>query len=101
DPLKLYSALGVPAAVVADLDFLDKDGEMRNVLSALGVEGESVSALCLRARQAMQQAKSVLSQEDTHAVLDELSAIVAASATGDHSTRAPALRGKLKRLSDR
>lgn len=100
DPLKLYTALGVPSVVVADLDFLDKDGELKNVLTALGVNDDRVKELCRDARTAMQHVKATLTQVDVNAVIDEIRSLVQPgneSLDRDMSM----LRGKLKRLSDK
>jgi len=62
DPLRLYSALEVPTAVIADLDFLAKDRELKRVLVGLGVCGDDAKGLCDRARCAVSQIRSCLPQ---------------------------------------
>jgi hypothetical protein len=64
DPLRLYKALNIPTAVVADLDFLAKDGELRKVLTELGTPDGEVGNLCALARQAIGRIKSCIAQID-------------------------------------
>ncbi len=45
DPIRLYKALEVPTAVIADMDFLAKDGELKKVLNELGVSPEAVAEI--------------------------------------------------------
>jgi hypothetical protein len=52
DPLRLYTALKVPSTVIADLDFLAKDGELKKVLAELGTPEGQIQDLCRRAREA-------------------------------------------------
>ena len=49
DPLELYKALQVPTAVIADIDFLAKPGELKRVLMGLGVADVQVKDFCSRA----------------------------------------------------
>jgi hypothetical protein len=53
DPLRLYGALSVPTAIIADMDFLAKQGELRRVLTYLDVSELKVSELADRARVAV------------------------------------------------
>jgi energy-coupling factor transporter ATP-binding protein EcfA2 len=73
DPLGLYTALGVPSAVVADLDFLDKD--VGKVLAACGVDQTRVTELRETARNVMQQVRDAASFEELEQVRSELTSL--------------------------
>ena len=99
DPLRLYRALEVPTAVIADVDFLAKDGELRKVLTELGTPASEVSSLSTRARQAISLIRACLSRVDSKDVQNELSALAqeAADLTTNNETK---LRGKLLKAAD-
>ena len=75
DPLRLYRALEVPSAVVADIDFLAKAGELKRVLTELGTPEGQVANLCERARQAISSIRSCVSNVDTIAIQGELKSL--------------------------
>jgi hypothetical protein len=62
DPIRLYKALEVPTAVIADIDFLAKDGELKKVLNELGVSSDAVAELCKRAREAVTHIRACITQ---------------------------------------
>jgi len=72
DPLRLYRALEVPCAVIADLDFLAKEGELKKVLKALGTPPEKITSLCKSARNVISQVKGRAKQTDIEEVQKEL-----------------------------
>ena len=75
EPLRLYKALKVPSAVVADLDFLVKAGELRKVLTQLGTPDSQVPELCQSAQEAISSIRCCVSNVDPIAVQDELSSL--------------------------
>jgi len=95
DALRLYCILKVPVAVIADIDFLDKEAELRKVLEELGSPTPQVDALCLRSRAILTEVKMHISAPDTAGVLSErkaISEIPIVENTEQH------LRGKLSRI---
>ena len=72
DPLRLYRILKVPAAVVADVDFVAKAGELKRVLTELGVTDSDRDDLCTRARHAVQRISSDVDEIDFNGIQDEL-----------------------------
>jgi hypothetical protein len=75
DPLRLYRILQVPAAVVADLDFLTKEGELKKVLRELEASEDDVNGLCSRAREIVRAIKSCVSHIDPNAIQEKLNAL--------------------------
>lgn len=75
DPLRLYRALEVPCAVIADLDFLAKEGELRKVLKELGTSSEKLTSLCERARNVISQVRLRAAQIDVEQMRNELKAL--------------------------
>ncbi len=100
DPLRLYRALNVPSAVIADLDFLAKDGELRKVLTELGVPEDKLKGLCDRARQAITRIKSCISRIDPNTLQEELKqlSLVPIDLQKNGDTQ---LRNKLQNIVDR
>ena len=72
DPLRLYRALDIPSAIIADLDFLAKDGELKKVLTELGTPKEEVAKLCGHALQAITRIRSEVSHVDPQEMQNEL-----------------------------
>ena len=100
DPLRLYGALEVPTAVIADVDFLAKDGELKKILTELGTPESEVSTLCSRARQAVSYIRACISQVDPKELKNELGAL--AQKLVDLKTNDEAmLRGKLLEVAER
>jgi len=100
DPLRLYRALEVPCAVIADLDFLAKEGELKKVLNELGATQEEVKNICDRAHQSISNIRSCTSQikiEEIKSELESLSGYLIDLENND-ATR---LRGKLKQMMAR
>lgn len=100
DPLRLYTALGVPSAVIGDLDFLGKETELRNVLTAFGTERTKVDELCSDARISMQRIRAAAGRLDANAILDELKSMCGVP-IDPNKGGTEALRGKLKKLVDK
>ena len=100
DPLRLYKALKVPSAVVADLDFLAKDGELRKVLTELATPEAQVSDLCESARQAISRIRSCTSPVDPEALQQELKGL-AQSPIDPTKNEDAKLRGKLLDIANR
>jgi len=75
DPLRLYRALEVPCAVIADLDFLAKEGELKKVLKELGTPSEKIITFCDRARKVISQVRSSSTQIDVEQVRTQLKTI--------------------------
>jgi len=96
-PLRLYRALEVPVAIVADLDFLAKDGELKKVLTGLGTPDPEVASLCKRARLAISHIRSQMSPIDPEGIQNELKTLsqepIDLAKNGDSK-----LRGDLQRI---
>lgn len=75
DPLRLYHVLEVPCAVIADLDFLAKEGEIKKVLKELGTPFQEITTLCERARKVISQVRSSIAKIDAEQVRTELKTI--------------------------
>jgi len=100
DPLRLYRALEVPRAVIADIDFLVKDGELKSVLKELGVSDSEVKSLCERARDAISQIKLCTSQIDTEEIQNEFKSLAQDPINLDNNDDIK-LRGKLQNIRAR
>ena len=100
DPIRLYKALEVPTAVIADIDFLAKDGELKKVLNELGVSSEVVAELCKRARDVVTQIRACITQMDPEAIqtaLRRLSDMVTDLTSNDKAK----VRGKLQDIANK
>jgi len=100
DPLRLYKALDVPSAVIADIDFLAKDGELKKVLTQLGAPPAAVPALCQRAREAVSHIRSCIDHLDPVAVRATLREL-AKTKTDSTKNDDVELRGKLQDIVSR
>lgn len=100
DPLCLYKALEVPRAVIADLDFLAKNGELKKVLTELGTPPSQVQELCKRAHVAVKRIRSGISYADPGAIQDQLTSLAQTSIDPSKDGDAK-LRGKLIEIADR
>jgi len=100
DPLRLYRALEVPRAVIADIDFLAKEGELKKVLTELGTPTIERDQLCADARKAIKGIRSNISHIDPDGIQLELKALCEApiDLSKDEDVR---LRGKLSGLTNR
>jgi hypothetical protein len=98
--LRLYKALGVPCAVIADLDCLAKDRELKKVLTELESDSVRVSALCDRARKTMAQIRSCISQFDPAEIETEFG-MIAQELSNWEGNDPGKLRGKLIRIVER
>lgn len=100
DPLRLYRALQVPAAVIADIDFLAKDSELRKVLTELGTIENEVNDLCKCARETVKLIRASISHIDPIAIQSDLKSIsqnpIDLSKNEDDK-----LRSTLNQISDR
>jgi len=72
DPLQLYAALGIPTAVIADIDFLANAGGLKRVLTGLGVVDDQVKEFCARARNLVLKIQSSTSPIDPIKVQETL-----------------------------
>ena len=100
DPLRLYQAIGIPSAVIADLDFLANNGTLKNVLTGLGTPTGEVTELCRRAREAIASIKSVISQINPQELQEELQELCQEPIDLEKNEDDP-LRGKLSRIVGR
>jgi hypothetical protein len=100
DPLRLYSALKVPSTVVADLDFLAKDGELKKVLTELGTPQGQIQELCERAHKAISSIRSCISPVDPKTVQDDLKTLAQNPIDATKGEDAK-LRGKLLDIAAR
>jgi len=98
DPLRLYRALEVPCAVIADLDFLAKEGELRKVLQELGTASEYITSLCEKARKVISQVRSCAGEIDGDQLQSELRSL-ADGLTKD--VDGAKIRGKLNGIGKR
>jgi len=96
DPLRLYRTLEVPCAVIADLDFLAKEGEIRKVLKELGTPSQEIKTLCERARKAISQIRSSTEQIDVEQIRTELNTISNGLTENVDDAR---VKGKLQSIS--
>ena len=96
DPLRLYRTLEVPCAVIADLDFLAKEGEIRKVLKELGAPSQEIRTLCERARKVISQIRSSTEQIDVEQIQTELNTISDELTENVGDAR---VRGKLQSIS--
>ena len=97
DPLQLYTALQIPTAVIADIDFIAKDGELRKVLIGLGVADSQLNKLCTRARDLVRNIRSSTSTIDPIKIQDTLKEL-AESPIDPTKNEDNKLRGELQRL---
>lgn len=97
DPLRLNRALQVPTAVVADLDFLAKEGELKKVLTELGASDSQTNEFCTRARQAIRRIRASVCHIDPQAVQEKLNTLAQTpiKLTENEDSK---LRGELQRL---
>jgi len=98
DPLRLYRVLEVPCAVIADIDFLAKEGELRRILKELGSPSERIKTLCESARSIISQVTSGAQETDVEEVRDELREL--ANDLDKNSNNAK-VRGQLQGISKR
>lgn len=96
DPLRLYRTLEVPCAVIADLDFLAKEGEIKKVLKGLGTPSQEITTLCERARKVISQIRSSTEQIDVGQIQTELNTISHELTENVDTAR---VRGKLQSIS--
>ncbi len=75
DPLKLYKMLQVPTVVIADLDFMAKDGELKKVLSELEVPDREIAKSCKEAREAIKRIRDRASHINPVAIQEKLKTI--------------------------
>ena len=68
DPIRLYKALEVSTSVIADIDFLAKDGELKKVLIELNAPSDSVEKLCKRARETVSYIRLCIDQMEPEAI---------------------------------
>jgi len=81
--------------VIADLDFLAKEGELKRVLAALDAPEDAAKDLCKRARNAVKQIRQCIKQTDVGDIQHELKTLAEADFDSDGS---PKLRGKLEKI---
>lgn len=100
DPLRLYRTLEVRSAVIADIDFLAKDAELRKTLLELGSPEVEVQSISTRACQAIKRVKASTFQIDPLEIQTELQDMSKSpiDLSKDEDIQ---LQGKLRRLSDR
>ena len=72
DSLRLYIALDVPSAVIADIDFLAKERELRNIHTELVVDPNIIGRFSNRARQLILMIRSCLSDAPSDDIHNEL-----------------------------
>ena len=97
DPLRLYRILQIPAAIVADIDFLAKDGELNRILTELGMPIDQVGMLRSRAKNAVIQIRSSAASLDPNAIQKELNSL-AQTPVDPANNGDTQLRAKLQRL---
>lgn len=104
-PIGLYQALGVPVAVVGDLDFLFKP-ELAKVLEVLGAVPEDVSQLSGRSAKLRQDIMAIKPELLPDAAIEELRPLLSDPRNWDTPQKEASLKtqlnkvvGKLNRLS--
>ena len=97
DPLRLYRILQIPVAIVADIDFLAKDGELNRILTELGMPIDQVGMLRSRAKNAVIQIRSSAASLDPNAIQKELYSL-AQTPIDPANNGDTQLRAKLQRL---
>ena len=97
DPLRLYRILQIPVAIVADIDFLAKDGELNRILTELGMPIDQVGMLRSRAKKAVIQIRSSAASLDPNAIQKELNSL-AQTPIDPANNGDTQLRAKLQRL---
>jgi hypothetical protein len=98
DPIRLYMALGVPSAVIADLDFLRKEGELRKVLTAMGVDAARIRSISTESREAIKHVMAAAGCPTVAEVQGDLQSLVNSTIENGQED---VLRGKLIELADR
>ena len=90
----------MPSAVIADLDFLAKDGELRKVLTELGTPENETHNLCARAREAIRRIRSCIAHVDPKEIQNELQSLAQVPIDLGRNGDAQ-LRGRLQQLGER
>lgn len=98
DPLHLYRALGVPCAVIADIDFLAKSGELKRVLTGLGVPKPDLASLQKQASKIVAHIKASMSGIDAVQIQEELRRL--AESPIDPTDGDRKLRAELQKLAN-
>jgi hypothetical protein len=97
DPLRLYASLGVPSAVIADLDFLQNESALKSVCQTLCPDAEASRSLCTRAATLMRNVRTAAEPVDLDDVRKQLKSL-SEYAADQASCRDGILRGKLSEL---
>ena len=102
DTCKLYQTLGIPVAVMADLDMITNPRLLRRVLEAIA-EKDEIEQLCNEAVSVMEKIKNLAPQVDIDEIRNHLSDLVASDADWvvDADIRARRELNNMAKLLDR
>lgn len=72
----LYRSLRVPVAVIADIDFLAKDGDLRRILRELGASDDLTVSLTRRASDCISEIRKLLGENDAAIIASKLAELI-------------------------
>lgn len=97
EPLNLYHALNVPSVVIADIDFVAKNGELKKVLKGLKVSDEEIKDLSKQANKIIQAYSQNVQKVDHQSIKDSLESV--SSEITESTDLSGKIRGKIMSIA--